>query len=148
MSFHFFGNINHFVKRRRDQAAESNNIYIVFYGFCQYFVRSSPEIQTILVAIFIHSLFANSFLYPFTLIFLLPSISSPFSSGIMSVLFNITIIFDISNSPITRHSAVYVYIPLLISMTRNIMSIILAPPIIVLISEACPGQSTSVNWKY
>ena len=89
--------------------------------------------------------FANTFC-KFVILFLI--ISSLFSSGIMSVLFNITIIFDISNSPITRHSAVYVYIPLLISMTRNIMSIILAPPIIVLISEACPGQSTSVNWKY
>lgn len=38
--------------------------------------------------------------------------------------------------------------PLLISMTRNIKSIICAPPIIVRIREAWPGQSTRVNWKY
>lgn len=38
--------------------------------------------------------------------------------------------------------------PLFISTTRNIRSMIWAPPMIVRIKEACPGQSTRVNWKY
>ena len=33
-------------------------------------------------------------------------------------------------------------------MTKNIISMICAPPIIVRIKEACPGQSTKVNWRY
>ncbi|MFZ2153218.1 MAG: O-antigen ligase family protein [Microgenomates group bacterium] len=40
-------------------------------GFWQLFLVSSLETKTMLVAIFIHSLFANSLLYPFTLIFLI-----------------------------------------------------------------------------
>ena len=37
--------------------------------------------------------------------------------------------------------------PLFMSTTKNIKSIICAPPIIVRINEAWPGQSTNVNWK-
>lgn len=33
-------------------------------------------------------------------------------------------------------------------MTKNIKSMIWAPPIIVRINEPCPGQSTKVNWRY
>lgn len=40
-------------------------------GFYKMFFYSSPKIQTMLVAIFVHSLFANSLLYPFTLIVLI-----------------------------------------------------------------------------
>lgn len=46
------------------------------------------------------------------------------------------------------HSAVWVCIPFAISITKNIISIIWAPPIIVRNKEACPGQSTNVNCKY
>ena len=38
--------------------------------------------------------------------------------------------------------------PFVISITRNIRSIIDAPPKIVFIKEAWPGQSTRVNWIY
>lgn len=38
--------------------------------------------------------------------------------------------------------------PLLTSTTKNMRSIICAPPIIVLIKDAWPGQSTNVNWRY
>jgi hypothetical protein len=34
------------------------------------------------------------------------------------------------------------------SITKNIISIICAPPIIVLSNDACPGQSTSVNCNH
>lgn len=64
-----------------------------------------------------------------------------------SILLSMMISLLASISPMTMHSAVYVYIPLLTSTTKNIKSMIYAPPIIVLISEACPGQSTNVNWK-
>lgn len=72
---------------------------------------------------------------------------SSFSSR-QSTLFITTISFLMNISAIIMHSAVWVWIPLLMSITKNIKSMIWAPPIIVLISEACPGQSTSVNWKY
>lgn len=51
-------------------------------------------------------------------------------------------------SAIIMHSAVWVWIPLLMSTTKNMRSMIWAPPIIVLIKDAWPGQSTRVNWKY
>ena len=51
-------------------------------------------------------------------------------------------------SAIIMHSAVWVWIPLLMSTTKNMKSMIWAPPIIVLIKDAWPGQSTRVNWKY
>ena len=50
-----------------------------------------------------------------------------------------------SNYPTTMHSAVWTCIPLLISITRIIWSIIEAPLRTVLIREAWPGQSTIVN---
>lgn len=46
------------------------------------------------------------------------------------------------------HSTVWIWIPLTISIIKNIRSIICAPPIIVLIRSAWPGQSTNVNCKY
>ena len=46
------------------------------------------------------------------------------------------------------HYAVCAWIPFVISIIRNMMSIIWAPPIIVLIKDAWPGQSTNVNCKY
>lgn len=46
------------------------------------------------------------------------------------------------------HYAVWVWIPFVISMTKSIISIIWAPPIIVFNNEAWPGQSTNVNCKY
>lgn len=69
-------------------------------------------------------------------------------SSIVSILFNNTTNLLMNISAIIIHSAVCVCIPLLTSMTNNIISMIWAPPIIVLISDACPGQSTSVNWRY
>lgn len=46
------------------------------------------------------------------------------------------------------HSAVWAWMPLVASITNSIRSMIWAPPMMVLISEACPGQSTNVNCKY
>ena len=46
------------------------------------------------------------------------------------------------------HSAVWACIPLVISMIRNMISMICAPPMMVRMSDACPGQSTKVNWRY
>jgi len=46
------------------------------------------------------------------------------------------------------HSAVWAWIPFVISIIKNIRSMIWAPPIIVLIKDAWPGQSTRVNCKY
>lgn len=68
-------------------------------------------------------------------------------SSMQSTLFSTTINLLMNNSAITIHSDVWVWIPLFISITKNIRSIIWAPPIIVLIREAWPGQSTSVNCK-
>lgn len=45
-------------------------------------------------------------------------------------------------SPITTHSMVWACIPFVVSTTSNITSIIWAPPMMVRIKEACPGQST------
>jgi len=59
-----------------------------------------------------------------------------------------TIIFFMNNSAIMMHSAVWAWIPFVISMMRNMMSMICAPPIIVLIRDAWPGQSTRVNCRY
>ena len=46
------------------------------------------------------------------------------------------------------HSAVWACIPLVMSIIRNMRSIICAPPMIVRIKDAWPGQSTRVNWRY
>lgn len=70
-----------------------------------------------------------------------------FSSLRRSILFKTTTIFSHRISPITRHSAVCVCTPLVTSTTNIIISIIWAPPIIVLIRDAWPGQSTSVNCR-
>ena len=45
----------------------------------------------------------------------------------------------------TRHSAVCVWMPLVTSITSTIRSMICAPPMIVRMSDAWPGQSTSVT---
>ena len=71
-----------------------------------------------------------------------------FLSYIISILFKITIIFFIKSYAMIMHSAVWACIPFVISMIKNIRSMIWAPPIIVLIKDACPGQSTRVNCKY
>ncbi len=65
-----------------------------------------------------------------------------------SVLLKATMSLSISISPSTIHSAVCVYISFWQSTTSTIRSIMLAPPITVFISEAWPGQSTSVNWMW
>lgn len=57
-------------------------------------------------------------------------------------------IFFMYSSAMMIHSAVWAWIPFVISMMRNIKSIICAPPIIVLMRDAWPGQSTRVNWRY
>ena len=46
------------------------------------------------------------------------------------------------------HSAVWAWIPLVMSIIRNMRSIICAPPMMVRIRDAWPGQSTRVNWRY
>jgi hypothetical protein len=54
-----------------------------------------------------------------------------------------------------KHAAAFVRVyiwfkhssPFVMSTTKIIMSMICTPPMIVLISDACPGQSTSVNWS-
>ena len=67
------------------------------------------------------------------------------SSGMQSILFSTMIMESVVISPITMHSAVWVWMPLLASITRIIMSMIWAPPMIVRMREAWPGQSTRVN---
>ena len=74
--------------------------------------------------------------------------SKIFLSSTISTLFSTTINFFINNSAIIIHSAVCAWIPFVASTIKNIMSIICAPPIIVLIRDAWPGQSTSVNCRY
>jgi O-antigen ligase len=44
---------------------------LFFTGSVQLFNRSSLLFQTLLIALFVHSLFANSLLYPWTLVFLI-----------------------------------------------------------------------------
>ena len=77
---------------------------------------------------------------------ILSTLSSRVASGIMSVLLRTTRSSSLVISPTTRHSAVWVWMPLLTSMTNIMMSMICAPPSTVLIRLAWPGQSTSVNW--
>ncbi len=88
------------------------------------------------------------------------------SAGIRSDLFNATISLSVVSSPMTRHSAVCVWMParrvsahvaaqracrqstpFVASMTSTIMSTICAPPTMVRIRLACPGQSTSVTCR-
>lgn len=66
--------------------------------------------------------------------------------GNISTLFIATMSLSISISPSTMHSAVYVCTNFCASTTSIIMSMILAPPIIVFMREAWPGQSTRVNY--
>ena len=73
--------------------------------------------------------------------------SSRWSSGNWSILLRITSMLSIRISPMTKHSAVCVWIPLETSMTSIMRSMICAPPMMVRINEAWPGQSTSVNCK-
>mmetsp|Transcript_16263 Transcript_16263/g.65704 ORF Transcript_16263/g.65704 Transcript_16263/m.65704 type:complete len:243 (-) Transcript_16263:311-1039(-) len=75
----------------------------------------------------------------------LASRSSRSASGSASILLSTITRSSVVISPMTKHSAVCVWMPLTQSTTRTIMSIICAPPMIVRISDACPGQSTSVN---
>lgn len=89
------------------------------------------------------------------------------ASSIRSILFKTTNIRSQVISPMIKHSAVWVCMPLVMSMTSNMRSMIWAPwksqnsnfymlrkrfsdqflpPMIVRMSDACPGQSTSVIW--
>ena len=68
--------------------------------------------------------------------------------GNKSTLFIAIISLSIIISPKTMHSAVWVYISFCESTTSIIRSMILAPPIMVFMRLACPGQSTRVNYKY
>mmetsp|Transcript_13379 Transcript_13379/g.34077 ORF Transcript_13379/g.34077 Transcript_13379/m.34077 type:complete len:247 (+) Transcript_13379:803-1543(+) len=77
--------------------------------------------------------------------FILSSFSVRVASGSRSCLLSTTISSSAVSSPTTRHSAVCVWMPLVRSITSSIMSMICAPPITVRISDAWPGQSTSVN---
>lgn len=74
--------------------------------------------------------------------------SKALGSSIRSTLLRIITIFFMYSSAMIMHSAVWAWIPLVISRIKNIMSMIWAPPMMVFIKEACPGQSTNVNWKY
>ena len=67
-------------------------------------------------------------------------------SGSKSTLFSTTIIFEHVISPMTRHSAVWVCIPLTMSMTRIMRSIIWAPPMMVRIKEAEISKLYYLNW--
>lgn len=65
-----------------------------------------------------------------------------------SSLLNAMVIFSHKISLKAMHSTVWIWIPFTLSITKMTVSIIEAPEIIVLISEACPGQSTKVIWIY
>mmetsp|Transcript_25202 Transcript_25202/g.47626 ORF Transcript_25202/g.47626 Transcript_25202/m.47626 type:complete len:202 (+) Transcript_25202:1201-1806(+) len=80
--------------------------------------------------------------------FIFSIFSSLDASGSMSILLSTTIMCCVRISPTTRHSAVCVWMPFVTSTTSIIMSIICAPPMIVRIREACPGQSTRVNCRF
>mmetsp|Transcript_25297 Transcript_25297/g.84794 ORF Transcript_25297/g.84794 Transcript_25297/m.84794 type:complete len:303 (-) Transcript_25297:116-1024(-) len=87
----------------------------------------------------------RAFRMPF---FMRSSFSSRPASGSKSSLLRTTIMCSAVSSPMTRHSAVCVWMPLVRSMTRIIMSMICAPPMTVRMRDAWPGQSTSVNWRW
>ena len=70
-----------------------------------------------------------------------------FSLGSRSVLLRTTNMEEQTICPMTRHSAVCVWMPLVQSTTSTMRSMICAPPMIVLIREAWPGQSTKVTWS-
>mmetsp|Transcript_25800 Transcript_25800/g.75617 ORF Transcript_25800/g.75617 Transcript_25800/m.75617 type:complete len:247 (+) Transcript_25800:813-1553(+) len=80
--------------------------------------------------------------------FIFSNLSARLASGKRSTLLSTTIICSAVSSPMTRHSAVCVWMPLVRSMTRIIMSMICAPPMTVRIRDAWPGQSTSVNCNW
>lgn len=66
------------------------------------------------------------------------------ASGMRSILFKTRITLSVVISPITMHSAVCAWMPFMQSITMRSMSMIWAPPRIVRIRLAWPGQSTSV----
>ena len=70
--------------------------------------------------------------------------ASRVAAGSTSSLLSTTMSRSLVISPITRHSAVWVWMPLPTSMTSSIRSMICAPPMIVRMSDAWPGQSTRV----
>mmetsp|Transcript_42690 Transcript_42690/g.71239 ORF Transcript_42690/g.71239 Transcript_42690/m.71239 type:complete len:370 (+) Transcript_42690:70-1179(+) len=79
--------------------------------------------------------------------FIFSIFSARVASGSMSTLLSTTTMCWVRISPTTRHSAVCVWMPLVTSTTSIIRSMICAPPMMVRMSDACPGQSTSVNWR-
>jgi hypothetical protein len=70
--------------------------------------------------------------------------SSRSASSMRSILFRTITACSQVMLPITRHSAVCVWMPRMTSITSSIMSMICAPPMMVRISEAWPGQSMRV----
>mmetsp|Transcript_25800 Transcript_25800/g.86701 ORF Transcript_25800/g.86701 Transcript_25800/m.86701 type:complete len:211 (-) Transcript_25800:288-920(-) len=80
--------------------------------------------------------------------FVFSNCASRSASGMVSILLRTIIKLSVVISPMTRHSAVCVWMPLTASTIRSIMSMICAPPMIVRISEAWPGQSTSVSCSF
>lgn len=71
-----------------------------------------------------------------------------FWSSSISILLRTTSSLSTKSYAIIMHSAVWVWIPFVMSMTKSMMSMIWAPPMIVLSSDPWPGQSTNVNWRY
>ena len=78
----------------------------------------------------------------------LATVASRSASGMTSTLLRTMMSSLVVISPMTRHSAVCVWMPLFTSMTSTIMSMICEPPMIVRMSDAWPGQSTSVNCRF
>lgn len=83
----------------------------------------------------------DTFLIAFSIVF------CAFSDGSKSILFRTTIILLTVISAITMHSAVWIWIPFVMSTTKMAASMMWDPPRTVLIKEAWPGQSTKVNCK-
>ena len=81
----------------------------------------------------------------FSFLVIFSSMATLFSGGSRSVLLRTTSMEEQTICPITRHSAVWVWMPLVQSTTRTIRSMIWAPPMMVLMREAWPGQSTRVT---
>mmetsp|Transcript_38449 Transcript_38449/g.83529 ORF Transcript_38449/g.83529 Transcript_38449/m.83529 type:complete len:256 (+) Transcript_38449:1815-2582(+) len=103
----------------------------------------TPTISQSLNLVFLRTLLTR----PSTSLNLSSRIPASSSFPNRSILFRTTIISRHVISAMTMHSAVWVWMPLLASMTRRTMSIIWAPPMMVRIREAWPGQSTRVIWR-
>mmetsp|Transcript_103813 Transcript_103813/g.211863 ORF Transcript_103813/g.211863 Transcript_103813/m.211863 type:complete len:220 (-) Transcript_103813:613-1272(-) len=74
--------------------------------------------------------------------------SSRCSDGNISILFRATTRWGAVSSARTKHSVVWACHPLYASTTSRTTSMICAPPMMVRIRDAWPGQSTSVICRY